>query len=533
MNEQIEMLQAQARMVWMYRWYALLIAAVISLIGWTYVLRMPNTYEVSAKIFIDTRSMLKPLLRGLTVDNRMLENTALLMKRTLLTRPNLEEVARRTDMDLKTTTPEDYERLITKLAEKINVAGGNRDNIYEIKYESLEPQQAKKVVEELLNTFMEKALGETRKDTAVTQKFLDEQIADYEKKLLESEERLKEFKRKNVGMMPGSGSDYYSRMQQAQSQLSQAELDLNEATRRRNEIKRQLVGEEPVFGIITTSPVPQMSSPELAQINERLRSMQEQLDQLLLRYTERHPDIGSIKVTMESLEKRKKILEDELKELVPVNAGPDPIDTNPVYQEMKIGMGRAEAEIAALSARVQEFRKRAEGLKSLVDTVPQVEAELKRLDRDYGINKQNYDSLVQRRESARLSEEAEQTEDIKLNVIEPPRIPLFPTGPKRMRLLSMVFLMSLGVGGGFAWLLSQLKPRIFTSAELKELVGVPVIGTVSMVQNQLRSAERRMELASFIMVFLILAGVYSALVSLQIMNIDVNTYITRFSGGLL
>ncbi len=296
MTEQIEMILAQVRMVWMYRWAALFLSALVCLGGWLYVLSLPNTYEVSSKIFIDTRSMLKPLLRGLTVDSRMLENTALLMKRTLLTRPNLEEVARRTDMDLKTTTPKAYDQLITTLGTDIGVAGSNRDNIYTIKYENASPQLAKKVVEELLNTFMEKALGETRKDTAVTQKFLDEQISEYEKKLFEAEERLKEFKRNNVGMMPGSGRDYYARMQESQSLLSQAELELSEARRRRDELKRQITGEEPVLGIVST-PMQQVSSPELAQIEQRLTGMQEQLDQLMLKYTEKHPDIAAINYT--------------------------------------------------------------------------------------------------------------------------------------------------------------------------------------------------------------------------------------------
>ena len=201
---------------------------------------MPPTYDVNAKLFVDTRSMLRPLMRGLAVNNDTLASSAELMKRTLLTRPNLEKVARESDLDLETHSDREFENLITSLIENIKVSGTSRDNIYEITYSNRDPVKAKKVVDELLNTFLESALGSSRSDTVVTQKFLDEQIQEYEKRLIEAEERLREFKQRNVGMMPGEGRNYYSRLEEAHQQLEAAKLAQVEAARRRDELNQQL-----------------------------------------------------------------------------------------------------------------------------------------------------------------------------------------------------------------------------------------------------------------------------------------------------
>src|SRR4051812_26300264 len=113
MNAQIQIFRSYLRMIWLYRWVMLLVAGIICIAGWFVVLAMPNQYQVNAKLFIDTRSMLRPLLKGLVINDSLLQDTVALMRRTLLTRPNLEELARRTDLDLMAKTPAEFDRLIS------------------------------------------------------------------------------------------------------------------------------------------------------------------------------------------------------------------------------------------------------------------------------------------------------------------------------------------------------------------------------------------------------------------------------------
>ncbi len=112
------------------------------------------------------------------------------------------------------------------------------------------------------------------------------------------------------------------------------------------------------------------------------------------------------------------------------------------------GAGPVE-RAAAAAARSLEGRLAAAG-RSLEDgerAVAEGEAELARLNRDYEVNKRNYDTLVQRLESARISESAEQSADnLKFRVIEPPIVPDKPGGPKRLEMNVMVLIAALGAG---------------------------------------------------------------------------------------
>ena len=93
---------------------------------------------------------------------------------------------------------------------------GDKNNIYEISYQSASADRAYQVVSNLLNTMIENTLNSTRTDTVSAQKFLDSQIANYEERLSEAEQKLAEFKKENVGFMPDERGGYYMRLQRAQ-----------------------------------------------------------------------------------------------------------------------------------------------------------------------------------------------------------------------------------------------------------------------------------------------------------------------------
>ena len=111
---------------------------------------------------------------------------------------------------------------------------------------------------------------------------------------------------------------------------------------------------------------------------------------------------------------------------------------NPVYQQMKMQLAQAEANVASMNARVEEYERRVVVFQEKVDSVPKIEAELKQLDRDYNIHQQNYQGLLARRESANMAEQAEISGDqLKFRVVDPPRVPLEPSSPNRPLLMTV------------------------------------------------------------------------------------------------
>ena len=281
MHDLIEQAVIYLKGTWRFRWVALLFAWVVVVAGWGYVARMPDQYEASARVYVDTDSILRPLLRGLTVQTNVDQRVAL-MTRTLLSRPNLEKIARMTDIDIAAKTPEDMEELINDLASDIHLASTRQEkNLYIISYENKEPEIAKRIVQAVLTIFVESSLGEVRKDTDVAQKFLDQQIQDYEQRLSEAENRLMEFKRKNVGFLPGQGGDFFQRLQATQQDLQQAKLSMREAEKVRDEMQDQLDALEESGD----SPYYSSSNQTVSPLESRIQLLRTKLDELLLRYT--------------------------------------------------------------------------------------------------------------------------------------------------------------------------------------------------------------------------------------------------------
>ena len=476
MQELIGQVLTHLHSAWRFRWHAIACAWAIAVAGWTYVLMMPDIYEARARVYVDTDSVLTPLLNGLAVGTNV-QNRVGMMSRALMSRPNLERVARETDLYLRAPDPEAFARLVQSLQQRI-ILETPRENIYNLRFSDSDPAMAQRVVQTLLDTFVEDTLGVKRADSDSAQNFIQEQIREYEQRLREAEDRLAKFKQDNLGMMPGEGGDYYARLQSSLQRVQDLRSQYRLAEQRRNEITKQLEGEEPTFGIFTGSAESGSSDPRVA-------AYRRELDQLLLQYTEKHPKVITLKETIANLEAQtaEKANAGRPAGTPPANAGEAAaraLDINPVYQQLRIEQSRTQVQMAELREQISEQEGIINGLRSRVDTIPQIEAELTRLNRDYEVNKSQHQALLQRLESARLSEQAEaSTENVKFRIMEPAVVPLVPTGPKRPLFMSAVFVLALGAGAVLAFGLSQLKPVFVSRAVLKDITGLQVLGIVS------------------------------------------------------
>ena len=148
---------------------------------------------------------------------------------------------------------------------------------------------------------METTLGKSREDSDSAQRFLDQQLQEYEHRLSEAESRLADFRRTNVGMLPSDQGGYYQRMQGVESQIEQTRLLMREAENRRAELNRQLEREKPGLEAQAGSSV--WDSP--LRVDARISALQVQLDALLLRFTENHPDVISMRKTLSDLEEQR------------------------------------------------------------------------------------------------------------------------------------------------------------------------------------------------------------------------------------
>ena len=495
MSNFVPQLADALRGAWQGRWVGLAVAWLAAIVTMTAVHLTPDKYEATARVYVDTQSVLKPLLQGLTVQPNVEQEVAIL-SRTLISRPNLQKLVRMTDLDLNVTTQEEREKLIDWLGRAVYIKSvGN--NLYTIGFAHPKPAQAARVVQSLLSIFVESGLASKGRDAGQAQRFIEEQIKQYEQRLSEAENRLKEFKLQNLDLQATEGGDFFGQIAAAGKSLQESRLLLQEAQKSRDALKRQMSDDQDRAPSLLPGAGEAGAPSGTPELDARLATLNKSLDELLLRFTDAHPDVLNTRriikdVEAQREEERKRVAEDKERRNRAAASTQSP--SNPAYPQLKLVMAESEALVARLQARVREQEQRLAQLRSAARSVPEREAQLTQLNRDYGIQKQNYEALVGKRESALISGEVQAATGVAdFRIIDPTQVSPNPVAPNRKMLVPIALLASLLAGFAAAYFTSVVHPTFHDGRTLKRVVQRPMLGAVSLVRTPevIQRARRR------------------------------------------
>lgn len=501
------------RAMWKYRWRGLYIAFGVALLSAVIVMTIPKRYEASARIYANTDSILKPLMVGMTVQPDINQRVVML-SRVVISRPNVEHIIQATGLDEKVKTPEQREKLVDEVIKYLDLQRSPERgaNIYIVKFKDTKPDRAKHVVELLVSMFIDTSKGGSENDADAAKTFLDEQAALYEKKLRDAENRLKEFKLENIdGTAPAEGRDFLTQMSAVGEQLNQAQLQLREAENSRDAYRRGLAGED--LAAAPSSNAGGIGADNLVDIDSRIDSQKRSLDGLLQRYTESHPDVlGARRVIRELEEQRLRLVDSYRKAGIPLTQA---VSTGPrASEQIKVSLAQAEATVASLRARVADYSSRYKQMREMARRMPEYEAELAQLNRDYEVNKKNYESLISRRESANISGDMQTVSGVAdFRLVDPPRVAPGAVSPNQPLLLTLSFLLALAAGGVAMFVSKEMRPCIYDRQQLRTATGLPVLGVVSLVDSDQLKAGRKRDLRRLTTVAGGLFAVYSLLIA--------------------
>jgi polysaccharide chain length determinant protein (PEP-CTERM system associated) len=464
--------------VWHRRWAALGATWLVALLGWALVAAQPNTYTSSARIFIDATSVMKPVLEGLAIDWDLNLDPEV-MKQTLTTRANLERVARITDLDVTATTPAAMERLLNSLRGRTSFENEGR-YLLRLSFTDSEPARAQQVAQALTDVFLDSNLGHSREQMEDAQAFLDRQIAYYERELEQAESRLATFRQERLSTLP-SQENYLFQMEQLRDELAEAETGLARAQALQARLRREL------------------NAGPTSDTGLQIFETQQALEQLLLSYTERHPDVIALRRKLASLRGEAGAPSDGTAAAPGVNGSraraPLPLID---YEQVKSQLGEADAEGAVYGGRVESLRARLARMEERAAQIPGIEMDLAKLTRDYDVLKIKHGELLARREQAKLAQESELGADqIQYQIVEPPRVPVTADGPSRSVLISLVLLVAIASGASFAFVLVHVNECFSDPAQLRRAFNLPVLGTVSAVQSPGQRTWRMAEVSTF------------------------------------
>lgn len=477
----------------------------VSALGWLVVMMLPDRYDAMTRIYVDTENLLTPLLRNITVQADVTKQIEVL-QRTLLNRKNMASVAHSADLDLDLQTEQDKEKLYTRLSKQI-VIKTEGNNLFSVTYSNSDPQMAKKIVEALLTIFVETNLGQNRSSMGNARNFIENEIANYERKLKQADSRLAEFKSHHVGVLAGEGNVSFStRIDVAQRELTLAKAKVDDLTALRTLLAANLATipqyhdvDSPGQVIISGGGMPTATSA-----SGRVRQLEAEISQLESRYTDLHPDLVA---TRRALEHAREQAAHEAAQ--PSDRGGRGRAANPLYEQVKLRVIQAEADLAQAQSRARISADEVQRLQTLAESAPAIEAELADLNREYGVIKGKYEELLGRRESARLSEAAETRGDkIQFRIIEAPQVPINPAFPNRPLLVSAVLVLALAMGGGVVFLMRAIDDTIGSTAILSAKFNVRIYGTIPQVESPTGRKRQWLERRNFAITAGSLCAVY-------------------------
>lgn len=461
-------------LLWKRRYLAIAVSlAVLSLFTWGGYF-WPKSYEVSSTVTIENSGLVNPLAQGIgTSGNQSLMD----LRNTITSRVVIGRVIKKLGLDASKKNDTQFEGLIANIQKNLEVTavqrvGGSRDaDLFKISYRGRDPKVVLTTVENLVSEFIEESAGHQRSVAFGAYDFIDEQLNEYRKKLEDSDKATREFRERNPSMVPQNEAAVLGRIESFQTSRIETEIKLKELIRKRDNLQKQLSGEKE----LTVAFVSNDGSPE-----GRLNFLNNQLMQLLTKYTENYPDVLKVKSEIEEL--RKQIAQaaiDEKTGKMGNTVGSETKAINPVYRQIKEEMSRTDTEIETMKARQEELVKQLNEGRAMLGRMPKEQEEWTKLQRDRSAYQRVYDELIQKRESARVSKDLEIADKTtRLRVVDPPVMPRFPVSPNRVKLILLGFFLGICAGVGVAVGLDYIDKSFKDEEEVQKGLRLPVLASI-------------------------------------------------------
>lgn len=428
-------------------------------------------FQSQVTIYVDDSNIIKPLMEGSAVTTKI-SDQASSAAQMLQSRAVLKKVATDTNIygpAAASLPPDQLEERMDAIRKDLTVAPlGNSKSYFAIRYTGHDQRKVYLITQRLGQLFISESDARKKNESRSAYDFINRQVKAYEQQLQQAQEDLKNFQTKNT---EGTDSQVSGKIADLRGKIELANLDLAETESEKQSLQQQLkdVGQTVMQG--QTEDVYQ----------SRISSMQQQLDNLELKYKDSYPDIINLKQEIAQLEKQhKKAVEN--KSADQVTQGKQVI--NPLYQNLKSQLATTSAKIESLHTRVQSLNAMLAKEKQLMKKVQENKAQYAKLTRGMQVNKDIYDDLLKRREKARVSMRLDlDGEGLNYEIQESAQYPLTPVGPKFKMFASAGLLLGLIAPFGLAAAFAQVDPRIRDKTEIEEELELPVLTVLPQVRT--------------------------------------------------
>lgn len=457
----------------------------------------PPVFSTSTTILADQQNIIAPLLRG-QAEVTTVQKHAKYVEEVVYSPSLLKKLVVEAGLADDSTSPKQMELLQNQLRRRIKVLKGGPGFI-KIATSSQDPSEAFNIVSKASELFIRDASESKRSESREAFQFIDKQVKGYKAQLQEAEERLKKFK---SGNLDGTEAGVSGRIATLRAQIEAMELDLEDADTRVRSLERQLKQESQFVARKYRADV----------YRERLTDAQSRLATLRMSYKETYPDIVALKHQINDLNNAiKEANESDASET-------DEGGVNPLYEQLRSELSTAKVNVETKKRRLRSTKGLLEEEHKRLKRIAEKEASLAELTRDYNVTKGIYETMLDRKEKARLSMTLDiEGQGVTYKIQEPAVYPLNPTGLsfRHFVMAAPVVAVLLPLGLLIAYIL--LDPRIRFVNQIEEEVDIPILGVVPRMHTKL---SKRVLKSDIILLGLFLFVVFGVFVSILVLRIQ-------------
>ncbi len=494
------------QVAWRRRWLIAVPTILVGLATFVWVYTLPNVYRSETSILIVPARVPRDYVRP-TVTAQIDERLQMISQQ-ILSRSRLERIMQEFNLYTEERRTLIMEDVIEKMRRDIGVeiVGARRRrqedaSAFAVSYQSSEARTAMLVTERLASLFMQENLQDRELLADATNQFLQAQLEDARRRLIEHEKKLEAFRSRNAGRLPSQVQSNLQMMQTAQARL-QALVESADKDRDRLAVLDSTLRSDEMgtpapsaIGGVDAIAVPGTAAQQLELARLELRRLE-------LRLKPAHPDIARMKRTIAELE-AKADAEALQQPLSPDAAPAATMAEHPTPAQTRAMSLRMEAEEIRrrLATRKQEeaqLKATSASFTARLEAAPALESELTELMRDYSTLQNGYTELLRKSEESKIAVNLERRQiGEQFKIIDSARLPERPVSPNRIRLNSMGILAGFGLGIALIALLEYRDTTLKTDDDVVLSLAIPVIAVIPVMTtaSERRRHQRRQVLA--------------------------------------
>ena len=458
-----------------YWWIVAMSAVLLGSIGLIAAKVLPKRYTSTTMVLVEQPSVPVDIVKPVVTED--LNHRLATMQEQILSRTRLEPIIEKFNLYAEDKGRVHIDDLVEKLrgaitlkpVEAMQGTGPHQLPGFYISATFENPLLAQQICTEITSMFLEQNARQTEQQATRTTNFLGEQLADAKAKLDEQDAKLAQFKQKYLGSLPEESQTNLGMLMGMNSQLDANTQALSRAQQDKTFNESLLGQEEANWKARQTGG----QNPETA--DQQLILLQDQLTNLLARYTPDHPDV--IKTQSQIAELKKRITEPTK---APTQAAATPAAHEPPQiQQLRAKLRQDELNIADLTKQQAQIQAQTRQLQGRVQATPMVEQQYKEMTRNYQTASKFYQELLEKSQNSNMATNLVHEQDSEqFKIYDPPSLPNQPSFPKKTYFVGGGLGGGLVIGLGILFLLAMMDKTIHTEREVELCLKLPVLTMV-------------------------------------------------------